>query len=166
MQSYTNASIGFDSGIGRDFTARMEVMRSELHKLAYNFPELKKYSTPNLLESTSTLMPNADLWPSSCPADGIPVKFDSGMTVDRLRPRTRRRQLIRKWQQTRTVPDPNCYLIGGILYGHPDTCRKLATAMNLAKERSEIITKRHGQELPNPFYGGGVDYALKMETKS
>lgn len=49
----------------------------------------------------------------------------------RKRPSTNRRQLWRKWHATKTVqvPDPAIYCIGNQWCGHPETLRKLITAL-------------------------------------
>lgn len=62
---------------------------------------------------------------------GVPVHADKYLTKTRKPPTRRRRRLWRHWKATRTIPDPNVYLIAGqMLVGHPDTIARMVEALN------------------------------------
>ncbi len=58
----------------------------------------------------------------------LPIIPDKDRTITRKPPTRRRRRLWRHWLATRTIPDPNIYVVGGVILGHPETIERMAEA--------------------------------------
>lgn len=84
----------------------------------------------------SFITPNPTLPLCSNPLQAsMPVKRDPYLTVSRKAPTRRRRRLWRHWMKTREVPNPNVYVVGGFIVGHPDTIARMAEALERINER-------------------------------
>lgn len=112
-----------------------------------------------------TLTPNPALPPSPLnPLCHLQIQFDDilGTWKSTKRPKTRRRSILRKWEKTRLYfePDPNVYVLGGILVGHPTTVRKLIEAYRLMDEAMEQMRRRTFdiEDLPLPIIPSGFHF--------